>query len=73
MSGNNSEDILSQADQQSVEVPYKQSDHSELIQQKDDAPYRKDTDDDKKDKAIDAEVELRTTAEEERLTGKRLH
>ena len=73
MSGNNSDDILSQADEQSVEVPYKQSDHSEHIQQKDDAPYRKDTDDDKKDKAIDAEVELRTTAEEERLTGKRLH
>lgn len=74
MSENNgSEDILSYVDQ-SVEVPSKLWNPSEHLQQnKDVAPLREDTDDDKKDKAIEGEVELRTTAEEERLTGKRLH
>ena len=70
MSENNgSEDILSQADQ-SVEVPSKLWNPSEHLQQNNDvAPLREGTEDDKEDKAI----ELRTTAEEERLTGKRLH
>ncbi len=74
MSENNgSEDILSQADQ-SVEVPSKLWNPSEHLQQNNDvAPLREGTEDDKEDKAIEGEVELRTTAEEERLTGKRLH
>jgi len=44
-----------------------------LLQSNDAAPLREGTDDYKEDKAIEGEVELRTTAEEERLTGKRLH
>lgn len=63
-----SEDILSQPDQ-SVEAPSKVSEHTEPLQ----PVLKEESDDDKKEPVREGEVEQRTTAEEERLTGKRLH